>query len=73
MTVHDVELPSLRNANVNIKGNTVSLPTLMKKKLRFNLKKGPSLGLLDLPSYSLAFRLFSPLEITVILYMGTSK
>lgn len=30
ITVCDVELPSLRNANVNIKGNAMSLPTLMK-------------------------------------------
>lgn len=65
MTVCDVEFPSLRNANVNVKGNAMSAYA-HEKNLQFNLRKGPSLGLPDLPSYCLAFRLFSPLEITVI-------
>lgn len=52
-----MELPFLRNADVNIKRNELSLPTLIKEYLLFNLEKDLSLGLLDLPSFSLAFKL----------------
>lgn len=66
-------LPFLRNADVNVKRNELSLPTLTKEYLLFNLEKGLSLGLLDLPSFSMAFKLISLLEINLILGMGTSK
>ena len=73
MIICDVEITFSENANVNIKRNALSLLNLMKKYLLFNLEKGPSLGLLDLPSYSLAFKLFSLLEVIMIPWMGTSK
>lgn len=57
VTIWDMELPFLRNADVNIKRNELSLPTLIKEYLLFNLEKDLSLGLLDLPSFSLAFKL----------------
>lgn len=49
----------------------MSLLNFLKKYLLF--RERPSLGLFDLPSYSLAFKLFSLVEVIVILGMGTSK
>lgn len=72
LTVCDVELPFLKNANVNIKRNAMSLPTLMKENLLFNLEKDLSWNCLTF-LVTLAFRLFSLLEIIMILGMGTSK
>lgn len=70
-----MELPSLENANnVSIGSNRMSFP--VRKNLLFNLEKGLSLftrGLFSFPNNSLTFKLFSFLEIMLILRKGTSK
>lgn len=50
----------------------MSLPNLMKENLLFNLEKDLSWNCLTF-LVTLAFRLFSLLEIIMILGMGTSK